>query len=359
MAFERAATAERMRVDRNGSVLAILLLRLPRASERANDYVVGALAERLRMTDTVGVLRDGRLGVLLPDTPLAGAWKVADDLRELLGGGGQGPDCEVLLYPEHRGQADWRAGQPEEAPAGAPAAAVTQAVAAEAGDLSHPAACGSGHGRPVTGAGVEALFARPLPWWKRATDICLGGAALAAASPLIVVSAAAAVLTSPGGAFFKQQREGLGGKRFAIFKIRTMYTDAEARKAQLRRHSEQDGPAFKMTNDPRVTPVGRVLRALSIDELPQLLNVVLGDMSLVGPRPLPVDESQRCRPWQRQRLLVTPGITCTWQVRGRNIVPFDDWVRMDLRYAREQSLWSDVKLLAETGPSLLLSKGPR
>lgn len=342
-AFERAAMGERMRVDRNGSVLAILLVSVPTSVFEQLPALGRVLTERLRLTDTIGLLRDGRIGVLLPDTPLAGAWKVAEDVSGLIGGGGGRVDCEVHIYPDDSPGTPWkdRETTQEPEPVGANPAA--------AGGVSFARSSGP----------VDAVFARPMPWWKRATDVVVGCVGLALASPVIAVSAVAVAATSEGGPFFLQQREGLAGRRFNIYKIRTMTADAEAQKSDLRRHSEQDGPAFKMASDPRVTPVGRVLRALSIDELPQLLNVVLGDMSLVGPRPLPVEESQECEPWQRQRLLVTPGITCTWQVRGRNIVPFDEWVRMDLQYARERSLWSDVKLLAETGPSLIMSKGPR
>lgn len=142
-----------------------------------------------------------------------------------------------------------------------------------------------------------------------------------------------------------------------MYKFRTMVVDAEARKAELLALSEQDGPAFKLTHDPRVTPLGRLLRKLSLDELPQLWNVLRGDMSLVGPRPLPCHESAGCQGWERRRLEVTPGLTCTWQVRGRSAVSFEDWVRMDVQYIRSRTLWHDLRLIAETVPAVLLGKG--
>ena len=137
----------------------------------------------------------------------------------------------------------------------------------------------------------------------------------------------------------------------------TMAVDAESRKDALRSQSEQDGPAFKLKNDPRVTRIGGLLRRTSIDELPQLWNVLRGDMSLVGPRPLPVIESDGCLRWQRRRLAVTPGLTCIWQVSGRSRVTFNEWMRMDLQYVRRRSFWTDIKLIFSTIPSVLLRRG--
>jgi lipopolysaccharide/colanic/teichoic acid biosynthesis glycosyltransferase len=144
-----------------------------------------------------------------------------------------------------------------------------------------------------------------------------------------------------------------------MYKFRTMCVDAEASKAELRQFSEQDGPAFKLTNDPRVTPLGHFLRKTCIDELPQLWNVLRGEMSLVGPRPLPVDESRKCQPWQRRRLAVKPGLTCIWQVEGGISVSFDQWMRMDLRYAAARTPASDAKLLWKTFTKVLLRRASR
>jgi len=151
----------------------------------------------------------------------------------------------------------------------------------------------------------------------------------------------------------------LGGKSFKIYKLRTMRPDAESLKSELLAYSEQDGPAFKMANDPRITPIGRFLRKTSIDELPQLWNVLKGDMSLVGPRPLPVDESKSCQLWQRRRLSVRPGLTCIWQIRGRNSVSFDEWVRMDLKYIKRRSFWYDLYLIASTAPAVVAKRDGR
>jgi lipopolysaccharide/colanic/teichoic acid biosynthesis glycosyltransferase len=182
------------------------------------------------------------------------------------------------------------------------------------------------------------------------------------AGPALLAVGFAAIgikLTSPGPVFFKQRRAGLGGRPFTIWKLRTMVTDAEAKKQGLKKLSEQDGPAFKLKNDPRIFPFGKLLRKTSIDELPQLINVLLGDMSLVGPRPLPCDESDACLQWQRRRLDVTPGLTCIWQVKGRSSVTFDQWVRMDVEYIRKRTLLHDLSILLQTVPAVLLRKGAR
>jgi len=213
---------------------------------------------------------------------------------------------------------------------------------------------------PDAGApGVEVLLMHRLPWWKRAIDMTGAGIGLIMLAPIMAVVALAIKGTSRGPVIFKQRRAGLGGQPFYIYKFRTMIADAEAQKAALRKHSEQDGPAFKLTNDPRITKIGKLLRETSLDELPQLFNVLLGDMSLVGPRPLPMDESAACDRWQRRRLDVTPGLTCIWQVKGRSRVTFAEWMRMDVNYIRRRTMWHDVKILAETIPAVLLRKGAR
>ncbi|MEO0529503.1 MAG: sugar transferase [Planctomycetota bacterium] len=355
--FELAATAERMRVDRNHSVVSLLVIE-PSASKSLPQDIYELerrMASRLRLTDTAGWLRDGRIGLLLPDTPESGAWKVAADLCDAYEVGADRPTCEVVVYPDSDRSDDDNNG-PGDGGHGVQREAVIDRqeedlVASAAGQ---PSPLGRSH-RATRHFDVH--FVRPMPFWKRMIDITGAAVGLAITGPVIALAAVAVRLTSQGPAFFLQEREGLGGRHFKIYKLRTMRPDAESLKSDLRDSSEQDGPAFKMIDDPRITTVGRLLRRTSIDELPQLWNVLRGDMSLVGPRPLPVDESHACQPWQRRRLTVTPGITCTWQIYGRNVVPFDDWVRMDLEYAEQRSPWLDLKLVAKTGPSLVLPKG--
>ncbi|HEY1789574.1 MAG TPA: sugar transferase [Verrucomicrobiae bacterium] len=175
------------------------------------------------------------------------------------------------------------------------------------------------------------------------------------------VVAIAIKFSSRGPLFFKQQRSGQNGRPFTLYKFRTMVTNAEQYKHELEAMNEMSGPVFKLTNDPRVTPVGRFLRKYSLDELPQLWNVLRGDMSLVGPRPLPVDEVRRFSDLaHRRRLSVKPGLTCLWQIGGRNqIFDFKEWVRLDLEYIDNWSLWLDVKILLLTIPAVLRGTGAK
>jgi exopolysaccharide biosynthesis polyprenyl glycosylphosphotransferase len=179
--------------------------------------------------------------------------------------------------------------------------------------------------------------------------------------PLMGLIALAIRLTSPGPVLFRQQRSGLHGRPFNMLKFRTMVTNAEQLKQELEALNEMSGPVFKLSNDPRVTRVGRFLRRWSLDELPQLFNVLRGEMSLVGPRPLPVAEVERFDdPADRRRLSVKPGLTCLWQVGGRNEVRcFKDWVRLDLEYIDHWSLWLDLKILARTIPAVLRGTGAK
>ncbi|MEM8711128.1 MAG: sugar transferase [Planctomycetota bacterium] len=204
---------------------------------------------------------------------------------------------------------------------------------------------------------LAPYFEESLPLHRRAVDIVVAGSALAALSPVLLVSAALVKLTSPGPIIFAQERAGRGGRPFQFYKLRSMYQDAEERKSALRLVNEKDGPIFKIKNDPRITPVGKVLRKFSIDELPQLFNVLRGDMTLVGPRPPVMDEVKEYEPWQRQRLDITGGITCIWQVSGRSEVTFREWMRMDVRYRKQRSLKLDLKLVAKTFGAVFSGKG--
>ncbi len=193
---------------------------------------------------------------------------------------------------------------------------------------------------------------------KRVMDVVLAGSAAALLSPLLITTALLIRLESPGSCLFSQIRVGKNGKEFRMYKLRSMFSDAEARRSRLEALNEmQEGVIFKMRQDPRITRVGRVIRKLSIDELPQLWNVLVGDMSLVGPRPSLPSETAQYTTEDRYRLQCKPGITCFWQVMGRSSIPFDQQVELDLRYIREKSFWTDLRILLKTVPAVLSAKG--
>ncbi len=182
---------------------------------------------------------------------------------------------------------------------------------------------------------------------KRLLDIFGSFCGILALSPLLLVVAFFIKLDG-GPIFFSQSRVGLGGKKFKMWKFRSMVVNAEALKEQLEAHNESGGPTFKMKNDPRITSIGRFIRKYSIDELPQLWNVLVGDMTIVGPRPALPKEVAKYKVWQAQRLSIKPGLTCIWQTSGRSAIKFDDWMRMDMRYIRTQDFTADVKLITKT-----------
>ena len=193
---------------------------------------------------------------------------------------------------------------------------------------------------------------------KRTVDLALSLILLVLLSPLLVAVAIAIKMTSSGPLLFRQKRVGINKRQFTIYKFRTMVPNAEQLQEMLLPQNEMSGPAFKLKHDPRVTPIGSILRKTSIDELPQLLNVLMGDMSLVGPRAMSVRDYQLFdQDWQRRRFSVRPGITCLWQVKGRNNVPFEKWMEMDMQYIDKWSLWLDFKILARTIPAVIRGTG--
>lgn len=207
-------------------------------------------------------------------------------------------------------------------------------------------------------ANIDARLRRFYPAVSRFLDIVLSLLALIVAAPILLFAAITIKITSPGPVFFHQKRAGKDQAPFTMYKLRTMYPGADDDKELFRKfNSLPTGPCFKMKNDPRVTPIGRWLRRSSLDELPQFLNVLLGDMALVGPRPLPLDEVVTDTPQQRMRFTVKPGITCLWQVCGRTEIPYDEWLALDVWYIRNRSLSLDLQILVKTVPAVVSARG--
>ncbi len=329
--FWKTLRRERARTDRNGVPFSLLTFTPPQRSSASATLIClsRTLTERLRLTDEVGWLDEWQVGVMLPATGAAGAWKVANDVVQAFSDDMLLPLCRVYGYP----------------------------CSGQLGEEAFPMSGSDVADKVCPSHSMEPLFVQPLPPWKRAIDVMGALSGLILLFPLLATVALLVRLTSPGPVLFRQWRSGLAGRHFLILKFRTMTADAERRKQDLLPLNQQDGPAFKMVGDPRVTAVGRFLRSTSIDELPQLWNVLKGDMSLVGPRPLPVDEQSRCLPWHSRRLDVTPGLTCIWQVQGRSCVAFDEWMRMDLEYVKSASPLLDLKLLLSTVGAVLLRRG--
>jgi len=208
-------------------------------------------------------------------------------------------------------------------------------------------------GRPFIGFAPAA----PVTWVKRGFDLVVGTLVLVALSPVMLAIAIAIKLDSPGSIFFRQERVGKDGAHFKMIKFRSMRKDADRLLAELRAKNEATGPLFKMKHDPRVTGVGRFLRRSSLDELPQLFNVLVGEMSLVGPRPPVPSEVAQYEDWQHGRLRAVPGMTGLWQVSGRSDVPFHDMVRLDLHYIRNWSIWLDLEIMLRTIPAVVGNRG--
>ena len=356
--FQFELEKERSRVERriDSTKFALLLLEVP-SNETISAQLESELHKRLRITDCIGWCGQ-RLGVLLPETNRKGAGFVAASLSDI-GLKHELEFCpEILIFPDddllastsiefaakYYDDDQWPHDDTDANQASDTSEQYAKDTAAPVKKVSS-----------ANGAGFKTSLATPI--WKRSVDIFGSLFGLLLLSPVFLLAGLAVWLTSPGPMFFRQLREGKDGKRFFIYKFRTMCNDAEALKNSLRHRSEQDGPAFKLEQDPRLTPIGKYLRRSCIDELPQLFNVLKGEMSLVGPRPLPVDESIECEVWQRSRLMVLPGITCVWQARGDRNTRFSDWMRMDVEYLRKRSFLFDLKIIMETICAVILHRG--
>lgn len=354
--LNRILERERTRADRTGRPLTMVLLGYDGRSGRRRGVpqIIEVMQKRARITDVIGPFNRNTGYAVLPDTPVEGGKRYAELVRKVLGERGLKTSFAIYQYDPPRDHDQTPNQRGRRLPSIAEAAAQQRNRA-----TNHAMAMTDGYDLADHDEVRELhpLLARRLPCWKRATDIAVAGTTLLLAWPLLVGIGVAIKLDSPGPVIFKQTRSGLGGRPFGIWKFRTMVPDAEAKRAELLAVNEQDGPAFKIKADPRITRVGALLRNTSLDELPQLINILMGTMTLVGPRPLPLSESNACEPWQKYRLDITPGLTCIWQVWGRSAVNFNDWIRMDLRYKRKRTPQHDLKIMLYTVPAVLKQRG--
>lgn len=357
------------RADRNSREFSLVLFRVRPGKQHALSAVrLGrTMLTRARNTDEVGWFDEQFLCAMLPDTLASGAWHFAEDVCAIIAERAPRPIYAVYSYPSK--WFDGGGGGGSNPSNGGPGGGglrqdERRTELASRDNLVPDFSDVPGNGLKRESVAMPAEFhpigkvlVRPMPIWKRALDVFGAGMGILLGGPVMLGAALLIKATSKGPVMFKQQRAGLGGMPFTIYKFRTMCVDAEAKKDALRKLSEQDGPAFKLKNDPRVTKIGKLLRKTSIDELPQLFNVIKGDMTLVGPRPLPLKEADGCVGWQRRRLDVTPGLTCIWQIKGRSTVSFAEWVRMDVAYIRRRTMMQDIRILLQTIPAVLLRKG--
>ncbi len=341
---------ERARCDRGGDGFALIEIEpaSPLGANSSTDCLIRIVRKRIRLTDDIGTLDDDRIGVLLPETALDGARVLAESIRLLALDASQKFTYAISVYPDIRGKAlDKRATTRNNRKKSRPKSNANFCAA----ETIIPDRKGS----DIT-PDFDFVVTKKSPLWKRAMDICGAVIFLILLSPVMLTVAILVKVTSSGPVLFRQPRAGIGGVPFTVYKFRSMITGADHRKATLLQYNEWQGPVFKMAQDPRVTPVGRFLRQWSLDELPQFVNVLTGDMSLVGPRPLPLEEVSN-RSWQDMRLQIKPGITCLWQVYARHTRNFEEWVRLDIRYARTYTFLLDLKILLLTLPAVLSRRG--
>ena len=370
--FHRIVQREQARVDRHGGQFSVVVFE-PDGVARGNGQfhaLASVIAHRIRLTDEGGWLDEQRIGVVLPDTAPDGAWYLADDVCRLSRGTLSRSQCTVYVYPfdwpfdkEGKDSANRDHLDRQVAPySGNSPASWRKTFGARDSQSQAVRMCESMDGPPSPWP-IDSLRRTKAPLWQRLLDVVGSLAGLVMLSPVFLVVALLIKVTSPGSVFFKQIRIGEGGRPFVIWKFRTMRHNADRNvhrqyvSALIRSARHDCGqvpkPMTKLDDDPQISPVGRVLRKACIDELPQLINVLRGEMSLVGPRPAIPYEVHQYEAWQKERLNAMPGMTGLWQVSGKNRLTFDQMVRLDIRYSREKSFWLNIGILCRTPMAIL------
>jgi len=341
---------ERARVDRTGSQFSLVLFDTGHSDNGVPQHISQILEARLRITDEAGWFDHRQVGVVMPDTTEQGAWKLAEDVCQPVFGSPRSPFCTVYTYPS-----DW----------------LTEIFEEDSPDTSFKINFPSdGNNKKKTKKQITPLdfkyncrmlkqsLAPRNPFWKRTIDIIGTMLLLILFFPLFLMIGVLIKMVSPGPVFFKQKRVGYQGKIFDCLKFRTMTVNAdnslhEQYVCQLT-CSEKPMTKLDMEDDERIIPFGNLLRITALDELPQLINVIRGEMSLIGPRPCLPYEARNYQIWQRKRFHAMPGLTGFWQVNGKNRTTFKEMIRMDIRYVKEMCLWLDMKILMGTIPAILI-----
>jgi lipopolysaccharide/colanic/teichoic acid biosynthesis glycosyltransferase len=350
--FSSIINRERDRSDRTGQGFSLVIFEVGNGKNRSNSVrnLVPILTHRIRSTDAIGWLEDGRIGVILPHTTTESAWKFVANVQNACNGYGP-PECVVYAYPS-----SWIPGDEKFPPQDSrsrrknPGPEEIDAPGSRSSCLP-PA----DRTRPIDALEPDVLFRIPL--WKRAIDIAGSVLALILLSPLLLAVPILIKIVSPGPVLFRQDRVGYRGKVFTIWKFRTMHVNADPapHRDYVQGLINNENVMTKLDNgkDRRIIPFGNLLRATGIDELPQLINVFLGDMSLVGPRPCLSYEVQGYSPWQMRRFDAVPGLTGLWQVSGKNRTTFKEMMRLDIGYAKKRAFLLDMIIFLKTIPAIV------
>ncbi len=360
--FNRVLQRERARADRTDTTFSLVVVNMNELGSADFTFMVQLLQKRTRLTDILGWLDDNRLAVLLYETGLEGARSFTTALTSSVGHNTNANVWQIYIHPAALVAPDKasRSAEQEILQAVSDEAPLALANGAEA-NTSADAGPMTAQDTPLRYGpaenGLLPMLVKPTPAWKRVMDILFAGTAVILLSPLFILIGTIIYVVSPGPIFFKQTRIGLAGRPFTFWKFRTMKIQAEteSHEQHVSDLMKQDIPMAKLdlARDPRIIPLGKVMRASCVDELPQLFNVLIGDMSIVGPRPCLPYEAVHYLPWQSERFLVLPGMTGSWQVNGKNKKTFKEMIRLDIAYARRLSIWSDLKILFKTIPAII------
>ncbi len=336
--FKKALENERSRSDRKGTELSIVAFKINKHkdSETIIDHLRHVLCSRTRFYDEIGYISDQRFGVMLPDTPYTGAKKFADDVCKLILPEVCLPNYSITTYP-------------------------TQWLQHEKTDpknrtLSRSIYLQNSGGTYSPLKHLGPVLPKRISVWKRIMDIVIASVGLILISPLFLLIAAFIKIVSPGPVFYKQKRIGYLGETFKCLKFRTMKIDSSisCHQQHISEIINRNSPLTKLDkNDPRIIPLGEFMRKIGLDELPQLINVFIGKMSIIGPRPCIPYESRNFDIWQHKRFDILPGITGLWQVNGKNRTTFNDMIRYDITYAQQRSFWLDITILFKTIPAII------